>query len=182
MEPNPSRMPIAGFRTARLSVEHCATRLADRSKRAALIAELSAWLTPNVLEDLPGALQVGSSADAVSTWMDDRVAESHVYGVGAPETCGLLILAGDLASGPDRALHIGYLFSESVWGRGYASELIGGLIGAVRGQAPLRLIGGVARRNPASARVLTKHGFVRDATMSDDDTDVFVRAVGDDPV
>ena len=58
-------------------------------------------------------------------------------------------------------IRLGYLLAESVWGQGHASELIAGFVAWCRGQPRLRsIVGGVAPDNIASARVLTKNGFV----------------------
>lgn len=73
------------------------------------------------------------------------------------------------------ALHLGYLFSERAWGKGYGSELIGGLVFWLQHQGlPLQLTAGVGRDNPASARALVKKGFVLEATASNTDTDTYV--------
>ena len=50
--------------------------------------------------------------------------------------------------------------AQSAWGRGLGGELIGGLVGWCRAQAPIRsLAAGVAAENLVSAWVLEKNGF-----------------------
>jgi GNAT superfamily N-acetyltransferase len=75
-------------------------------------------------------------------------------------------------------LHVGYLLREESWGKGYATELVTGLVSALAGSGPLRLLGGVAKdNNPASARVLQKAGFVHSPKHSSVDTDMFVMLI-----
>ena len=101
-------------------------------------------------------------ADVMAVFMDDRLV-------------GLLILSVV----PDNNQHLGYLLSESVWGQGLASELVGGHVSALEdsGQS-YRLVGGVGVENPASARVLVKSGFRLEPELSDDKTDVYVLQIG----
>ena len=57
-------------------------------------------------------------------------------------------------------IRLGYLLSESTWGKGIASELVHGFVSWCRGQTSiLSIAGGVALDNPASNRVLEKNGF-----------------------
>ncbi len=76
------------------------------------------------------------------------------------ELLGLLILAEFPADNGPRVIHLGYLLGETAWGRGLATELISGLVSALRNLGePIQLLGGVENANPASARVLVKNGF-----------------------
>ncbi len=150
------------FETPRLRVADWAASLADAALRHALVQELAALLTPAVLQHLPEPLQIAPPGTGIEDWIDARAAEAQVLTLReTPEggLAGLLILAempGDAAS---RDLHLGYLLAEHVWGQGLATELLTGLVAALNGRAGLRLVGGVGRDNPASARVLEKAGF-----------------------
>ena len=73
----------------------------------------------------------------------------------------------------EKRCHIGYLLAEPTWGKGYATELVTGLVEALRSEAPMTLLGGVDTKNPASARVLEKAGFRLSAELSDDETSIF---------
>ena len=168
------------FETERLSIDDWGPALADPKKRVALKTALAAILTPPVLKPLPPPLQLSAADRDLDRWIMDRAAEALCSTVAlraSQKVVGLLILApGATAAPPD--LHVGYLFSESAWGRGYASELVVGLVQSFDAGDPVRLIGGVARENPASARVLEKAGFHRDTHLSDGETDIFVRSTG----
>ena len=72
-------------------------------------------------------------------------------------------------------VHLGYLFDETAWGQGYASELVGGVVTALAPVAPVEGLGGVARDNPASARVLVKNGFAVRDDLSDAETEIYAR-------
>lgn len=65
------------------------------------------------------------------------------------------------AARPRSELRLGYLIVESRWGRGYATELLQGLVEWVRIAPFRRIVAGVASDNVASKRVLEKSGFVR---------------------
>ena len=117
----------------------------------------------------------------MSSWIDARAEESDVLLVQRKDSAaliGLVILAGDSALAAVLDLHIGYLFAESAWGQGFASELLEGLVAWTGRARPVRLVGGVGKDNPASARVLEKAGFRIEASLSTPETDVFVREVG----
>ena len=111
---------------------------------------LGAILTPAVVAHLPPGLQKMDPEQ----WIADQTAQGDVYAVEAGGVLiGLLLLAQ-----PD-AVHVGYLLAEAAWGKGYASELLRGLVVALRPLAPMELHAGVEIGNPASARVLEKAGF-----------------------
>ncbi|MEX3016330.1 GNAT family N-acetyltransferase [Gymnodinialimonas hymeniacidonis] len=140
------------FDTDRLSVRP----LSDASRARGLAAEFVSLLTPAVLAPLPASLQLGEGPDAVANWIAERLAESDVSLVrmrGDETLVGALICVQPEPGGP---VHLGYLFGEAAWGRGYATEMLSGLV-TIAGPQPLRA--GVARDNPASARVLEKVGF-----------------------
>ncbi|MCW3782849.1 GNAT family N-acetyltransferase [Defluviimonas salinarum] len=170
--------PVPEFDTPRLSLRRWRSLAPDAGRRAALEAELGAVLTPRVLAHLPVSLQLGPGPDPIAGWIDDRVAESDLFvALTRPEgrIAGVLILAAFRADGGVPEIHIGYLLAEAHWGKGLATELLTGLIGAAGAAGPLLLLGGVDRANSASARVLEKAGFRRDPDLSDGAADLFVR-------
>ena len=68
-------------------------------------------------------------------------------------------------------IHLGYLLGQSTRGRGYASELLAGLVSHVP-KTGFRLLGGVGRENPASAHVLRKTVFQLVPELSDTETEM----------
>lgn len=142
---------------------------------------LAKMLTPEVLKHLPPPMQLSGEADQIADWVRQQSQDGMTFLImdrASDTVLGLLIAASfeDGQGGVD--IHIGYLFDEQAWGRGYATELLRGLVSSVPVGKGVRLIGGVGLDNPGSARVLQKAGFRRDAAMSANDTDMFVLLVG----
>ena len=90
---------------------------------------------------------------------------------------GILIIAQLLQDGAE-TLHVGFLFGTAHWGRGFATETLGGLVSVLEGTGPCVLLGGVDVDNTASARALQKTGFTADAALSTADTTIFIRRIG----
>lgn len=82
--------------------------------------------------------------------------------------------------GPEcpRIVRVGYLFREDTWGKGFATELLTGLVASIESAEAIRLVAGVGKDNPASARALTKAGFQLDPAASSPDTNIFVYQSG----
>ncbi|MDJ1017958.1 MAG: GNAT family N-acetyltransferase [Paracoccaceae bacterium] len=171
-------MVIDQFNTERLQVLDWRALLDDEEARPILERALSEILTPPVLENLPEVLQPDTGADGISRWIDARAAESDVMLVTEIESgahIGLLILAPDPHSDDADTLHIGYFFSEKAWKKGFATELVMGLVSELDAREPVALVGGVGKGNLASSHVLRKAGFWKDHDLSSEDTDFFVR-------
>jgi len=160
---------MEGFATTRVRVKHWRTVLGDADLRAALKTDLAAVLTPPVLRHLPPPLQLQDMAD-VGDWIDARAAESDVYLVYAREDEGILGLL-ILAQTEKATIHLGYLLAETAWGKGYATEIVQGLVGAL--DAGTTLTGGVGIDNPGSAKVLLKAGFQLDPAQSTPETNIY---------
>ena len=172
--------PIGEFTTDRLAVRNWAPLLDIGDERQRLETALTGILTPRVLEHLPEPLQLSSSADAVSEWIEARLEESEVSLVYSNQNgpiLGVLILAKRASADPVRKIHIGYLLAEEAWGKGYATELVSGFAKSLERGPRTLLIGGVGQGNVASARVLTKAGFRLSETLSTPETDMFVYGV-----
>lgn len=170
-----------GFSTKRLVVIHWDTEFHDKQTKLRLTDDLANLLTPRVLEHLPEPLQLQTGANAVPYWISARQAEADVYTLRCQSTgrlFGLLILAGFSKGVAQTTIHIGYLFGETSWGQGLATEMLAGLVDwKLNGGQNTLLMGGVGKGNPASARVLQKAGFERSVEHSTDDTDMFIRMV-----
>lgn len=172
-------MRSAEFTTARLSVHSWRPVISDKAGRRALEASLSGILTRPVLQHLPPPLHL-DDPDGVSSWIDARAEESEVLLIewkDGGKLVGLMILASDPDVAEMPTIHIGYLLAETHWGQGLATELMQGFVSAVKNDGPLRLVGGVDKGNPASARVLQKAGFVLEPERSPADSDMYVRVI-----
>ena len=165
------------FDTERLHVANWRSAQQDRVERRKMIEELATVLTPNVLRYLPVPSQLSDAPQALDGWISAREGESDVLTVRARGTStliGLLILAPFNEPGAARVVHIGYLFAEPAWGKGYAKELLAGLVewqSSLGG--PVTLLGGVEKGNAASARVLEKAKFHLAMELSTEGTSMF---------
>lgn len=174
-------MQVTGFQTQRLTVQNWSSDLDDPAKRAALVSALTPILTPAVLLHLPEPLQLADAPHAVSDWITDRAEESDVMTIrdmSDNTMLGLLILAVFPEPDAPSTVHLGYLLGERAWGKGYATELLEGLISWVQDQAtPVMLLGGVERDNPASAKVLLKNGFSILPELATETSDMYRRVI-----
>ena len=166
------------FETERTSVTSWKSALADETLRNVLVEDCKRILTPKVLRHLPDSLNVSARSEDIDQWIDARDAESTVLTIREKTTSkllGFMILAELPQHDPLRTVHLGYFFAEESWGKGYATEVLSGLIAHLKPQeTPVQLIGGVEKSNIASAKVLLNAGFVIDPEKSDNVTDMFV--------
>jgi RimJ/RimL family protein N-acetyltransferase len=165
------------FSTERLRVENWNGAPRDGGGRAALLAALADLLSPPVTKHLPEPMRLAEGPGAVEAWVAARDAESDVFCVCDRKTqalLGLLILGADQDAAGALTIRLGFLLAESAWGQGYATELVHGLVAWCKNQALTgQLLGGVETENAASAAVLTKAGFTRDAALSTGEADLF---------
>ncbi len=167
------------FRTTRLWVSSWRDTLEDQSARRELEADLATMLSAPVLRHLPERVQLDDGPDAIKTWIADRDTSAAIFMIqDAAGLVGLMFLFRPPDAPKTEPLHLGYLFGETSWGKGYASEMVVGLVEALTDGPVMTLQGGVDVNNPASARVLEKAGFVRDDALCSDEIDIFSRQVG----
>jgi RimJ/RimL family protein N-acetyltransferase len=123
-------------------------------------------LTPATTASLPPEWHGVYTRKRAQAWIAERDQESTTLLVihrDSGEPVGLVILfeiaTDDPAGHVD--LRIGYLLAESHWGRGFAGEVIEGLVSWCRSHPLISSIaGGVSQENVASARALLRNGFV----------------------
>lgn len=156
-------VPLVAFSTQRLHVDVLMPATGPGMPADTLPSEIHDILVPDVLKHLPEPLQLPDEANPIDGWLAARQAESCLYAVREAHTgalLGLMILADTSACDAAPTLRLGYLFGQFAWGKGYATELVSGLIARLsakhwRGQ----ILAGVTSANPASSRVLLKTGF-----------------------
>ena len=78
---------------------------------------------------------------------------------------GVVLGSSGLSFETDQRAEIGYVFTASAWGHGYATEAVEALLVTARQMAPLSLFAHVHPDNAASVRVLEKCGFVREGRV-----------------
>ena len=152
--------------------------------------------------DVPGLLEVYGDADAMR-WVDDgqpitleecerwvvvtaRNVETRGYGMAVVEdrdSQELVGFCGLVHPGGQPEPEVKYALARRHWGRGYATEVVGGMVAYGREVFAMEsIIATVAPANHASQRVLAKNGFARSEPRVESDgsrTEVFVwRAAG----
>jgi len=132
-------------------------------------------LTEAVTHDLPPSWQGTYDVDRASQWFSERQSESTVLFAtkrsnGHP--VGLLILSESAHGDRSRQIRLGYMIHEDAWGQGLATEIVAGLVEWCGTDGSIQsVIGGVARNNAASSRVLQKNGFIPRFVDSDQPSD-----------
>lgn len=145
------------FQTQRLSVVEIVDSVA-LSERSDLLERVPAILTPAVVEHLPPYFHGVNSRGSADMWLERMLRESRLLQVTSKtnEIMGFLFICVE----NEHHAHIGYLLAQAYWGKGLATELLQGFIGAAAStESWLTLVGGVDKANTASAKLLEKLGF-----------------------
>lgn len=168
---------IYSYSTQRLLVREWHSLAPDEWKQQDLEVVVKNILTAQVTRSLPPAWQGFYTLERARNWVQERDDEGITLLVvekASRMPIGLIILF-ETANGTDGSeLRLGYLLAESVWGKGLASELIGGFVEWCKNNEVKSVTGGVARDNIASRRVLEKSGFVCEPSTEEAAEQLFV--------
>ncbi len=160
------------FETQRLEVRDWHSESWSAELKSNLPATVAGMLTASVTRSLPDAWHGDFTPKRGRDWIEERDGEGATLLVAesdAKEPVGLVMLF-ELDTDDGVEVRLGYLLAEAAWGKGFATELVAGLIAWCRRQAGVTSIaGGVARDNPASKRVLEKNGFVVSTAFGESD-------------
>lgn len=152
------------FETERLLIKSWKSRVVDSLSEKNFAEEVVSILTEVVTKSLPDGWQGIDNANKAINWVRNRAEESAFLTVqilSTLEVVGFLFLYESKSSDNSIDLRLGYLLSESVWGKGLGSELIKGLVECCEKHNDIKSItGGVEIENIGSIRVLEKNGFV----------------------
>lgn len=102
--------------------------------------------------------------------MKRHAEKTHFYGAVVEKASDKVIGVGMIFGFDDEANHaeLGYVFCESVWGKGYGSVSTAWLMDYAFGPLGRRkLFARVVSSNEGSVRVLTKNGFEREGILKD---------------
>lgn len=105
--------------------------------------------------------------------MDWRAADPRTVFFGAvclqgnQELIGEFLLRIDAAQ---RSGEIGFMFSPSVWGNGYATETVTALLALARGMGLTEIVARCHRNNITAAQVLKRSGLHQDLEASGEDS------------
>ena len=155
------------FTTQRLLVGEWHSMTSTDTAENELSQTVISILTPPVTRSLPTAWQGTYTLGRAREWIRERDQEGVTMLI-KDRTANLSIGFLILSEGDNRDVRIGYLLAEHAWGKGLASELIQGFIAWCKDAGLRSIVGGVARDNEASIRVLEKNGFV--CEQAEDDT------------
>lgn len=90
-----------------------------------------------------------------------------IYLIDTHECIGFVGIVGDIKNvSVDKAIEIGYVLHKSFWGRGFATEVVGGLILWLKSRGVRSLEGYAAADNLGSQKVLQKNGFKPGITVT----------------
>ncbi|MGF1692460.1 GNAT family N-acetyltransferase [Photobacterium kagoshimensis] len=164
---------IPVFVTSRLRVDECcednlSSYVANHDD---FLHQITRILSPEVVKSLPPYFSGINTEPLAQQWFEKMVADSRLFVVSVTEQAqavrsrviGFIFLHQASADHCESAsmAHIGYLFDEAEWGKGFAKECLQGFMAWCETQpAILGLIGGVEKDNPASAHVLERLGFM----------------------
>ncbi|MBT5875331.1 MAG: GNAT family N-acetyltransferase [Candidatus Latescibacteria bacterium] len=168
---------VCRFSTDRLLVGEWHSLDCDAWKQLDLAVVVRDMLTERVTHTLPTAWQGTYTLDRARAWIEERDDEGMTLLAVekvSRRPIGLIILFESGSSTARTDLRLGYLLAESAWGKGLASELIGGFVAWCGSNGVGSLAGGVEPENIASRRVLEKCGFVLDATSESSEEQIFV--------
>jgi ribosomal-protein-alanine N-acetyltransferase len=120
--------------------------------------------TPEVTQSLPENWRGEYSKDRAAKWLEDidrEAATLLVLDRSSKNPIGLMIVFEDDEQQSGRSVRVGYMLAETAWGQGYATELLNGFVAWCRTVEITSIVGGVARENVASQRVMEKNDFRR---------------------
>lgn len=151
------------FKTERLLIKGWKSRITDSLTERRFAEEVISILTKPVTKSLPDGWQGIDDINKAISWINNRDEESEfltVQQLSSLDVVGFLFLYESTDSGSGIDLRLGYLLSESAWGKGFGTELIKGLVEWCEKQNDIKSIsGGVETENVGSIKVLEKNGF-----------------------
>ena len=146
------------FSTARLDIENVYPSLTITNSESNVGELLLPLLSPRVTKELPDDWQNIQSTEQAIAWWKNRLNESCVLQIKLKNNArliGLIFLYETNWKNAKVDLHLGYLLEEASWSRGYASEMLEGLIAWANEDTQIAtIIGGVTNDNHSSIRVL----------------------------
>lgn len=155
------------YQTSRLSVVEI---FSDTQDTDVLVA-ITELLSPKVVVNLPPYFQKIDSILGAQNWLKKMLSDSRLFMVKYRDSNTIIgfvfVYVGDNLNA-----HIGYLLGESHWGKGYATELLVGLIDFIKHENEIKLlIAGVSPDNIVSSKLLSKLGFVE--SVSENNKTIF---------
>lgn len=158
---------ISNYLTTRLQIGE----VFDSNQGSEFLESIIGILTPNVVDSLPPYFQDVKTISSAQGWLEQVISDGRLFVVrhiDESQTIGFAFLSTENTGDT----HIGYLLGETYWGKGYATEILKGLIDFIEREGQVaRLIAGVANDNLASIKLLKKLDFIH--SSSEDDGTLF---------
>lgn len=146
------------FQTDRLQISK--VELTDANKPD-FLQQIPGILTPAVTHALPPHFQGIENSESAKNWLTNALSEGQVLSVmpiESNELMGFVFLYQE----DKENLHLGYLLGESFQGKGFAKEMLNGLLQWCADYTETKsIVGGVETSNVASASLLLKLGFTK---------------------
>jgi RimJ/RimL family protein N-acetyltransferase len=153
-------MMNSSYQTPRLQI----AEVYNSNQNSEFLVSVLDILTPSVVGSLPPYFQNVNSISSAREWLKQIVSDGRLFVVklvGESKAIGFVFLSTENSGDT----HIGYLLAESYWGKGYATEILKGLIDFIKSEDQVtRLIAGVATDNVASIKLLQKLDFIHSST------------------
>ncbi|MBP5155470.1 MAG: GNAT family N-acetyltransferase [Clostridia bacterium] len=156
-----SEIPV--IKTGRLTLRGLAEGDAKSLRELTEDAEVYRFLPTFLFEK-----KYADADEVIKKLYTECIGESLILGVFDKDGfCGLAELYGFRDA--IHKISVGYRFVKRCWGRGYASEALGGLLEYLYGETDAEIItASTMTENAASARVLAKNGFTAVARADED--------------
>lgn len=157
---------LSVYKTSRLNV----VEVVNADVNVEILSATVKLLTENVVENLPPNFHGVSTLTDAQHWFEKMVSDSRLFMVKHLEDN--TIIGFVFLSTQDKAdAHIGYLLGQCYWGKGFATEILYGLINFLKQGTELKqLIAGVAASNLVSSNLLIKVGFEKSSKDGEETT------------
>jgi len=148
------------YQTSRLQINE----IISSNQESDFLVSIIEVLTPKVVTNLPPYFQNVNTISLAQEWLETIISDGRLFTVNLVDDCNTVGFVF-LSTENNGDTHIGYLLGEINWGKGFATELLKGLIKFLESEARItRLIAGVAKENFVSIKLLNKLGFIHNSS------------------
>ncbi len=152
-------LATCGFSTERLKLQGVAAVLVEDLSEEAFLQRIIGLLSDEVVQPLPGYFHNINTMDKARQWLKKMRFESHLLIIQSRDSATIMGCVF-LHEGDNKTVHLGYFLGQSYWRKGYAREVLNGLIAWCKTSTAVnQLVGGVEADNVASSKLLRQIGF-----------------------
>lgn len=151
------------YTTKRLIVKEWHSFEDEEFKQADLESVVQDILVPDTTKYFPIMWRGDYDKRRAKFWIQERDSEAKTLLAVDKETKNAIgyvtfFRVGELSQG--LKIRLGYLFSHSMWNKGFATEVVGGFMNLCKENNISTVLAGVDPSNTASIRVLEKNNFL----------------------